>query len=260
MAENKRLKELQEKLVSMAKKIYQGPWKVGKFSKNERANELINNIGEKPHLFVLGCILGRRFHDERAWETLAFLEERIGTLNIQKLSRLTQGAWERAITKPTSLHRFHYASAHNLLAALQRINKEYGGDASRIWSDSPSSATVVKRFLEFEGIGHKTATMAANILARYFKVPMSDCCSIEVTVEGGMKRVLSRMGIVDSIKPKFIQLAMREIYPQYPGIFDPLLWEIGKFHCFSNKPNCPECPVNQLCLYSQGNIKAKIVA
>jgi len=255
MAENRRLEELKDKLISMAKRIYQGPWKVGKFSKNERANELINNISGNPHLFVLGCILGRRFHDERAWETLAFLEERIGSLDVKKLSKLTQRDWENAFMKPTSLHRFHYASAHNLLAALKRINQEYGGDASRIWSDSPSSATVVKRFLEFEGIGHKTSTMAANILARYFKIPMSDCYSIEVTVEEGMKRVLSRMGLVDSAKPKFIQLAMREMYPKYPGIFDPVLWEIGKFHCFPNKPNCPDCPVNQLCLYSQGNKK-----
>lgn len=68
MNEEKRLKELRKKLISMAQKVYKGPWIVGKFSQNERANELINNLGESPHLFVLGCILGRRFHDERAWK------------------------------------------------------------------------------------------------------------------------------------------------------------------------------------------------
>lgn len=165
------------------------------------------------------------------------------------MSRLSLKDWENAFMKPTSLHRFHYASARNLLAALKRINQEYGGDASRIWGETPSSATVVKRFLEFEGIGHKTATMAVNILARYFKIPMSDCFSIEVTVEAAMQRVLSRMGLVDSVKPKFIQLTMREIYPKYPGIFDPVLWEIGKFHCFPVKPDCPECPVRDLCRF-----------
>src|SRR5271157_1036126 len=94
MAENKQLKALQEKLVTMAKRVYKGPWEIGKFSKDERANEIINNIGEMPHVFVIACILGRQFHDEKAWETLARLEERIGTLDIKKLSRLTLKDWE----------------------------------------------------------------------------------------------------------------------------------------------------------------------
>ncbi len=139
----------------------------------------------------------------------------------------------------------------------RRIVKEYDGDASRIWNGNPSSATVIKRFLEFEGIGQMISTMATNILARYFKVPMSDCYSIEVTVDGRMKRVLSRMGIVDSKKPKYIQLTVREMYPKYPGIFDPVFWEIGKFHCFPVQPNCPECPVGELCLYSREQNKNK---
>src|ERR1019366_8997830 len=251
MAENKKLEELKEKLVTMAKKVYQGPWEVGKFSKDERANEIINNIHKMPHVFVIACLLGRQFHDEKAWETLARLEERIGTLDIKKLSRLTLKDWENAFIKPTPLHGFPREMAPFAMAAVERIMKEYGGDASRLWSDNPSSATVIKRFLEFEGIGQKISTMAVNILVRYFKIPMSDCYSVEVTVDGRMKRVLSRMGIVDSTKPKYIQLTVREMYPKYPGIFDPVFWEIGKFYCFTAQPNCGKCPANELCLYSQ---------
>lgn len=248
---NEKKEELQEKLLTMAKRVYKGPWEVGKFSKDERANEIINNIGKMPHVFVLACILGRQFHDEKAWETLARLEERTGTLDIKKLNRLTQGDWESAFSKPAPLHRFRFQMARYIMTAVQRIMKEYGGDASRIWGDSPSSATVIKRFLEFEGIGQKISTMATNILVRYFKIPLSDCYSVEVTVDGRMKRVLSRMGIVDSKKAKYIQLTVREIYPKYPGIFDPVFWEIGKFYCFPTQPNCPKCPANELCLYSR---------
>jgi endonuclease III len=248
MLENKELSELREKLVVMAKKVYKGPWEVGKFSKNERANEIINNIGKIPHVFVLACMLGRQFHNEKAWETMAYLEERIGGLDIKKLSRLTEADWEKAFLKPAPLHR---EMAGFSMAAVQRIVKEYGGDASRLWNDNPSSATVIKRFLEFEGIGQKISTMAANILARYFKIPMSDCYSIDVTVDARMKRVLSRMGIVDSKKNQYIQLTVREMYPKYPGIFDPVFWEIGKFHCFQVQPDCPHCPANELCLYSR---------
>lgn len=248
---NEKLEELQEKLVEMAERVYQGPWEIGKFSKDERANEIINNIGKMPHIFVIACLLGRQFHDEKAWETLARLEERIGTLDIKKLSRLTLKDWEDAFVKPTPLHGFPREMAPYVMAAVQRIMKEYGGDASRLWSDTPSSATVIKRFLEFEGIGQKISTMAVNILVRYFKIQMSDCYSVEVTVDARMKRVLSRMGIVDSTKAKYIQLTVREMYPKYPGIFDPVFWEIGKFHCFTSGPDCQGCPVNGLCLYSR---------
>ena len=85
MPENKRLKALQDKLIRMAKRVYRSPWKkgmysksaapleIGKFSKNERANEIINNIEKMPHVFVMACMLGRRARDEKAWQTLAFL-------------------------------------------------------------------------------------------------------------------------------------------------------------------------------------------
>src|ERR1041385_6709087 len=179
MAENKKIKFLKEKLVSMARRVYHGPWEIGKFSKDERANELINNIGKMPHIFVIACLLGRQFHDEKAWETLARLEERIGTLDIRKLSRLILKDWENAFIKPTPLHGFPREMAPFVMAAVQRIVQEYGGDASRIWNDKPSSATVIKRLLEFEGIGQKISTMATNILVRYFKIPMSDCYSVE---------------------------------------------------------------------------------
>jgi endonuclease III len=255
MLEKKQLESLQEKLVTMAERVYQGPWEIGKFSKNERANQIINNIQEMPHVFVMACLLGRQFHDEKAWETMAYLEERIGTLDIKKLSRLTQSDWEKAFMKPTPLHGFPREMAGFVLTAVQRIVKEYDGDAGRIWNDKPSSATVIKRFLEFEGIGPKISTMATNILVRYFKIQMSDCYSVEVTVDGRMKRVLSRMGIVDSKKPKYIQLTVREMYPKYPGIFDPVFWEIGKFHCFPVKPDCASCPANELCQYSQSHQK-----
>ena len=153
MAENKKMEALKEKLIKMSKKDQERPWEVDKFSDDPRATEIINDIGKMPHVFVMACILGRQYHDEMAWETMARLEERIGTLDIKKLSRLTQKDWETAFMKPTHLHGFPHEIAPFVMAAVQRIVNEYGGDASRIWKGKPSSATVIKRFLEFEGIG-----------------------------------------------------------------------------------------------------------
>ena len=42
---------------------------------------------------------------------------------------------------------------------------------------------MVYRFLEFNGVGPKIASMAANILAREFKIPFADYFSIDISAE-----------------------------------------------------------------------------
>jgi endonuclease III len=68
-------------------------------------------------------------------------------------------------------------------AGIQRIANNYATNAARIWEDTPSSAEVVYRFLEFDGIGPKIATMATNILARDFKIELADHFSIDISAD-----------------------------------------------------------------------------
>ncbi|RMF00953.1 MAG: iron-sulfur cluster loop, partial [Alphaproteobacteria bacterium] len=96
----------------------------------------------------------------------------------------------------------------------------------------PSSAMVVYRFLEFSGVGPKIATMAANILARSFKIPMADYYSIDISADVHVKRVFERLGLVDA-DPSVDQVIYRarSLNPEFPGLLDYPCWDIGRKWC-----------------------------
>jgi hypothetical protein len=83
---------------------------------------------------------------------------------------------------------------------VQRLWNQYGGDTTRLWRDMPPSAAVVRRFLEFYGVGLKIATTAVNILVRQFKVPLRDYCSVDVSIDRQVRRVITRLGFVPEVR------------------------------------------------------------
>ena len=132
-------------------------------------------------------------------------------------------------------------------AGLQRIVLGYGGDACRIWRGTPSSAALVRRFLEFDGVGPKIATMAANILVREMKVHVADKFSIDVSVDVHVRRVFERLGLVrEDASNEEIIYAAREMNPEYPGVFDLAAWEIGRTWCKAT-PECGKCRMGGVC-------------
>jgi endonuclease III len=133
-------------------------------------------------------------------------------------------------------------------AGVARIASQYDGDAARIWKGSPPSAAVVRRFLEFRGAGPKIATMAANLLVRHFKVPLSDLYSIDISADVHVRRTLTRLGIVrrDASLEEIIYRA-RELHPEYPGIFDLAAWHIGHDWCHQHTPECDQCYMARCC-------------
>ena len=87
--------------------------------------------------------------------------------------------------------------AENFYYALQKIHNDYDDQAFKIWSNNPKSATVVRRFLGFKGVGLKIANMAANMLVRDFNIPMKDYNSIDISVDTHIRRLFKRLGFVN---------------------------------------------------------------
>jgi endonuclease III len=210
-------------------------------------DKLLNDLTKTPHAFVLACLMDKQIKAERAWAIPCIIMEQYG-ISIHSLNTVNEGEYITFFNQ-YSLHRFNNEMAKVFKNAVQRIVDYYGGDASLIWKDKPSSAKVVYDLLQFRGVGVKIATMTANILARRFKVEFSDYYSIDVSPDIHIRRVMWRMGLIEDVSNiNAIIYRARQLNPEFPGIIDFSAWEIGRNYCKPNNPRCSDCIVNTECI------------
>ena len=167
------------------------------------------------------------------------------------LAKLSLEDINNIMSQPQPLHRYVAMMSGYFHDAVQHIKHTYSGDASLIWSNKPSSAEVIYRFLRFKGVGPKIASMAVNILARDFKIRFNDYTSIDISADVHVRRVFARLGLCES-DPSVDQVIYkaRALHPEFPGIIDFTCWEIGRNYCNVKKPVCNTCYMQELCMYS----------
>lgn len=242
-------KSIRDRLVDHGQTLFRAPKQLIQFTKEPQADALLNDLTNHPHSFVLACVMDRQVKAERAWLIPYRISEKIGEFSMQALSPLSQEDVKRLMREPEPLHRFVDIMANHFYSAVQRIKNNYEGDAARIWSGKPSSAEVVYRFLEFDGVGPKIGSMAANILAREFKIPFADYYSIDISADVHVRRVFSRLGLCAAdVTVEQVIYKARALYPDFPGMMDLPCWEIGRNWCKSRGPACGDCYMNDLCL------------
>ena len=211
------------------------------------ANDFLNDIINYPHAFVLACCMDRQIKAEKAWMIPCKIRDILGGFEFSVLAAKSLDEWKEIFTT-YSLHRFNDTMAEVFYNAIQTIQNDYEGDASKIWANNPSSASVVYRFLQFNGVGIKIATMATNILARQFKIPFSDYYAIDVSPDVHVKRVMYRNGLVKAnATNEEILYKARELCPEFPGIIDYSLWEVGRNWCRPTNTDCDNCILKSEC-------------
>lgn len=186
---------IRDRLVEHGQLLFRAPRAFVEFTHLADADALLNDLGEYPHAFVLACIMDRQIKAERAWIIPYRIAKKLGDFTIGTLGKQSLSDIKELMGKPKPLHRMSDRMAGVFYSGVQRIVTVYQGDAGRIWRGRPPSAEVIYRFLEFEGIGPKIATMAANILARDFKIPFADHVSIDISADVHVRRVFGRLGL-----------------------------------------------------------------
>ena len=217
------------------------------FTGNPDADNLLDDITGHPHAFVIGCVMDRQIRADKAWIIPHRFSCKLGGFEFEKLLKLDQN-WIRKFFGQESLHRFPNLMADNFYHAIHDIHQKYQDNAANIWAETPKSATVVSRFREFRGVGPKISTMAANVLLKVFKVPFADTAGIDISSDVHVRRVFARLNLVDEgASNNDVIHRARELNPEYPGIFDEVVWETGEGWCRPSNPLCGECFLNKYC-------------
>jgi endonuclease III len=239
---------IRNRLVERGEILFKAQHKFVHFTRNEGADRLLNDLKGYPHAFVLASIMDRQVKAERAWLIPYRFMEKLGSFSMGTLLCQKETDIKQLMSNPEPLHRFSDKMASLFFRAIQRIAQQYDSDVSKIWENKPSSATVVYRFLEFEGIGPKIASMNANILDREFKIEFSDYFSIDISADVHVRRVFGRLGLTppDATVDQLIFRA-RGLHPEFPGLMDFPAWEIGRKWCRARVCECEVCYMKDLC-------------
>ena len=239
---------MEKLIVKIAKKRFKNPKsQIVHFVDNDSANNILNDLKIYPHAYVLACLMDRQIKAERAWIIPHKIYKEVNSFKFSDLEKIPLKDIKDIFNRK-KLHRFNDTMAEIFYYAIKDIRNKYKGDASNIWNKKPSSSSVVYRFLEFKGSGVKISTMAANILARQFRVPFSDYYSIDISPDVHILRVMKRMGFVpENANNDMVIYKARELNPEFPGIIDFSCWEIGRNWCKPRKPICGDCIVKDEC-------------
>ncbi|MBK5939723.1 endonuclease III [Halochromatium roseum] len=124
------------------------------------------------------------------------------------------------------------AKAKNIIATCRKLVDEHGGEVPR-----------ERAALEaLPGVGRKTANVVLNTA---FGEPT-------IAVDTHIFRVANRTGLAPGKTPLAVEQGLLRLVPA-PFLQDAHHWLIlhGRYLCKARKPNCPHCPISDLCEYRQ---------
>ena len=122
--------------------------------------------------------------------------------------------------------------AKNIVAAAKMLVNDFGGEVPQ------SHDELVK----LPGVGRKTANVVLNVA---FKQPT-------MAVDTHIFRVANRTGLAPGKNPYIVEQTLLKIVPEEFALHAHH-WLIlhGRYICKARKPDCPNCPVHDLCKFEE---------
>ena len=127
-------------------------------------------IASDPLALLVGFALDQQVTVQKAFAGPLELRRRLGTLDAGAIAALDPSDLEAAFRERPALHRFPGSMAGRVQELCAVVARDFGGDASRVWTDAPSGADLEARLRALPGIGEMKAKTLVGLLAKRFGV------------------------------------------------------------------------------------------
>lgn len=125
---------------------------------------------DDPFGLLIGMALDQQFPMERAFAGPAKILERFGSLDPAAIAAAEPEAFAAMAAMTPAIHRFPGSMSAKIQAIAQVVVEEYGGDASRIWTEAPDGAALVRRVQALPSFGRQKAQIFTALLAKQLGV------------------------------------------------------------------------------------------
>lgn len=127
-------------------------------------------LSEDPFALLTGMLLDQQFPMERAFAGPAKILDRFGTLSPDAVAAADPEEFADLCATPPAIHRYGRSMAGRVQALATAVVEEYGGDASRIWTEASSGEELMKRLQALPGFGKQKAQIFTALVAKQLGV------------------------------------------------------------------------------------------
>ena len=138
------------------------------YTDSDEANEL---LAADPLALLIGFALDQQVTVPTAFPGPLKIKQRLGTLEI---ARRDPAEVEAAFREKPAVHRFPGAMATRVQDLAALVEDEYGGDASRLWSEASDSDDLRKRIAALPGFGEMKIKALSAVLWKRFGVKAAE--------------------------------------------------------------------------------------
>jgi uncharacterized HhH-GPD family protein len=128
-------------------------------------------LATDPFALLVGFAIDQQVTVPKAFAGPYVLKQRAGTLDPKKLAAMDLAP---VFAEKPAIHRFPGAMANRVRELAEVVTDEYGGDASRVWSEASDGADLRKRIGALPGFGEMKIKSLGAVLAKQFGVKAAE--------------------------------------------------------------------------------------
>jgi uncharacterized HhH-GPD family protein len=137
------------------------------FTEDEDANRL---LADDPFALLVGFALDQQVTVQQAFLGPLRLKQRLGTL---EPAAVANADLEPLFRQKPAIHRFPGSMAGRVRELAATVAEDYGGEASRLWTEAADGADLRKRISALPGFGEMKIKSLGAVLAKRFDVAIA---------------------------------------------------------------------------------------